>query len=73
MISGTVYNDAGPVGGSLRVNVQIGDCIGTDMEGAILTLSCSIGYWISPPTGYQSVSWSAQLSNSEWEVTEVTN
>jgi hypothetical protein len=72
--STAVWGEEKMFGGYLNVFVQLVDCVWPGLEEAILTLSGQLAFWGSSwPTGYRSTEWTANLANSRYRVTRVTN
>jgi len=70
---GQCWNQQTPFGGYLHVIVQCNRCVHPGMVDAVLTLTCTVSYWGSFPTGYQSVNWGATMAGSRYRVTRVTD
>lgn len=77
LLTGSMWIQGTPFGGYLHVFVKLKPNDERSEEpgwsGAEMTLSTDISYWVSPPTGpYSQETWQAELTGTEWKVTEVT-
>lgn len=70
---GGCYDNQTGLGGYLTVAVELNNCVHVGLKGATLTLTTTISYWGSKPTGYKSVTWNGKLYNTQYQLTRVVN
>jgi hypothetical protein len=71
--SGSAWDQPTPFGGYLHVYAKFNGDEEVGFVGATLTLSTTISYWGSIPTGsYSQMEWQGELLGSDWKITSIT-
>jgi hypothetical protein len=70
---GSAWNQDTPFGGYLHVYAKWRNCSHAGFGSAVLTLTTTIPYWVSAPSGwYSQETWQAELVGTSYLVTRVT-